>query len=73
MKGWIKLALSLVAIYGFIVFTPTFLEKIKIYQNVVESSEKHGIDNNSVFYSDEPISYKAEKELKESIKEGELK
>ena len=50
-------------------FVPRMLNNISIYHEILESSEKKGIDNSAVFYSEEPMSYKAEEILKEKLKD----
>jgi hypothetical protein len=67
MKSWLKLFLSILVVYAFIAFMPKILLSFQSYQDILKSSEKAGIDNNSIFYSDEPISYKAEKEIKQKL------
>lgn len=54
----------LVAVWGFIKITPLLLENIKSYQEVIERSEELGIDNSTLFYSEEPLTYTSEQELK---------
>jgi len=70
MKKWFKLMLSILVIYSFIEVMPRVLDKIDIYQKILDSSASYGIDNNTIFYSEEPISYKAEQALKEKIIEA---
>jgi len=67
MKKWLKLFISILAIFGFMELMPRILGKIQIYREIQKSSSEHGIDNNTIFYSEEPISYQAEHEIKEKI------
>ncbi len=67
MKKWFKLMLSILVIYSFIELMPRLLENIDIYQKIQDSSASYGIDNNTIFYSEEPISYKAEQSLKDKL------
>ncbi len=67
MKKWFKLMLSILVIYSFIELMPRVLENIDIYQKIQDSSASYGIDNNTIFYSEEPISYKAEQSLKDKL------
>ena len=70
MRSWLKLFLSILAVYAFIIFIPKMLMNFESYSEVLKSSEKHGIDNSSIFYSEEPISYKAEKEMKQILEKN---
>ena len=56
------------AIWVFIRFTPYFLDKLKSYRSLVQKSEELGIDNSALFYSEEPLTGIAERELSEKIK-----
>jgi len=68
MKSWLKLVISIAIIVGFIKIVPRILSGIEVYHLIQESSEAHNIDNNSLFYSEEAISYEAEKAMKEKLK-----
>lgn len=67
MNRWIKLLFSVLAIYGFMIWAPKLLTQIEIYQKIEENSERMGIDNSTIFYSDEPISYEAAEVIGEKL------
>ena len=64
MRSWLKMFACLVAVWGFIKIIPLILENINSYQEVIERSEELGIDNSTLFYSEEPLTFTAEQELK---------
>ena len=67
MKGWLKLLSFMGLIFLFMGYAPKILRFNKIYLSIEKSSAEKGIDNSSVFYSEEPQSYKSEKEIKERL------
>jgi hypothetical protein len=46
---------------------PRLLGTIRIYSEIIQKANEKNIEVNAVFYSEEPMSYKAEKELREKI------
>jgi hypothetical protein len=67
MKRWVKLFAFLMGIWLFIVGMPRLLGTIRIYSEIIQKANEKNIEVNAVFYSEEPMSYKAEKELREKI------
>ena len=67
MRSWFKMLACLVAVWGFIKIIPLILENINSYKAVIERSEELGIDNSTLFYSEEPLSFTAEQELKHRL------
>jgi hypothetical protein len=67
MKPWIKMILCFLAIWGFVKFSPLLLNKIESYQLVIKNSEQMGIDNATLFYSEEPLTSDAEQYLKQQL------
>lgn len=57
------MALLFIALGGFIKVFPLLLSRIDTYEKVIENSENLGIDNSTLFYSEEPLTSKAEQEL----------
>ena len=68
MKRWLKLFLFVAGIWIFMEIAPRLMNSISIYQEIQENSEKLGIDNSAVFYSEEPMSYKAEEAMNQKLK-----
>jgi len=64
MRAWFKMFICLVSIWGFIKIVPVVLNNLDSYKEVIEHSEELGIDNSTLFYSEEPLSSVAEQELK---------
>lgn len=64
MRPWIKLILCFVSMWGFVKLSPLLLNKIESYRVVVDNSELLGIDNATLFYSEEPRTSEAEQYLK---------
>ena len=50
-------------IWCFIKYSPVLIKKVKAYRQVTDYSEKMGIDNAALFYSEEPFTSQAEQEL----------
>jgi hypothetical protein len=69
MKRWLKLFLFVMGIWVFMEVAPGMMRSIVVYQKIQENSAKMGIDNSAVFYTEEPMSYKAEKAMFETLKE----
>lgn len=67
MKSWIKMAVCVLAIWGFIKYFPMVLGRISSYQAVIDNSEKLEIDNAALFYSEESHTSVAERKLKEQL------
>ena len=67
MSRWMKLLFCFLAVYGFIIIIPLFLNKIKSYRDVIENSESLEIDNSALFYSEEALTSRAELELRERL------
>jgi hypothetical protein len=70
MKRWMKLFLFVMGILAFMEVAPRMMSNIGIYREIQQNSQKMGIDNSAVFYSEEPMSYKAEKHMIETLKEN---
>ena len=68
MKRWLKLFLCGIGIWVFMEIAPGMMRSIVVYQKIQENSAKMGIDNSAVFYSEEPMSYKAEQVMIETLK-----
>lgn len=68
MKGWIKLIVSFLLVWCFVKYAPKILANIDTVQRIVENSERFGIDNSALFYSEEPLTSKAELVLSEKMK-----
>lgn len=67
MRRWLKALFSIIVICTFIIITPKALNEIKMYREVIESSERLGVDNSALFYTEEHMTAQAELELKERI------
>ena len=67
MKRWARLILYLGGIWVFIKVTPQVLNKVKIYREIIKSSDAHGIDNSTLFYSEEPATFDAENQIRENL------
>jgi hypothetical protein len=68
MKRWVKLFIFLAGIWAFMEVAPLVMRSFVVYQTIQENSAKMGIDNSAVFYSEEPMSYKAEKSMIEALR-----
>ena len=68
MKSYIKMILYLIVIAAFIRFFPLLLMCSQSYVDVKNNSEKLGIDNSTLFYSEEPRTSLAEQELAMKLK-----
>jgi hypothetical protein len=69
MKGWMKLLISILFLWAFVALVPDLLMNIKMYREIQQCSELNGLDNSALIYSEEPVSYRAEKEIKNKLKE----
>ena len=70
MKPIIKMLLYLVAVAAFIKFVPMLLMHSGTYVEIKTNSEKLGIDNSTLFYSEEPRTSIAEQELSVSLSDA---
>ena len=67
MKPWLKLVFYLFLVWSFMYLMPLILNKIPSYADVIQKSETLGIDNAALFYSEEPLTSRAEFELNERL------
>jgi hypothetical protein len=67
MRPWLKLVFYFLLVWSFIYLMPFFLNKIPSYTDVIQKSETLGIDNSALFYSEEPLTSRAELELNERL------
>ena len=63
MRDWIKMIVCFLAVGGFIKIFPLLSNRMDTYRMIMKNSEQLGIDNASLFYSEEPLTSKAEQEL----------
>jgi hypothetical protein len=70
MKPIIKMMLYIVAVAAFIKFVPMLLMHNGTYVEIKINSEKLGIDNSTLFYSEEPRTSIAERELSASLSDA---
>ena len=63
MRNWIKMILCFLAVGGFIKIFPLLSNRIDTYRMIIKNSEQLGIDNSALFYTEEPLTLKAEQEL----------
>lgn len=63
MRDWIKMILCFLAVGVFIKIFPLLSNRIDTYRMIIKNSEQLGIDNSALFYSEEPLTLKAEQEL----------
>ena len=67
MRPWLKLVFYLLLVWSFMYLMPLILNKIPSYADVIQNSETLGIDNSALFYSEEPLTSRAELELNERL------
>ena len=67
MKGWIKLGLCIVGVFLFIKFFPMITDLSSTYRMITDQSQKLGIDNAALFYSEDAQTAIAEKKLKDRL------
>ena len=67
MKKWIRFWLCLAGIFLFVKLCPLLLSQNSTYKQLTDRSEKLGIDNAALFYSEEAKTATAEKALKDRL------
>ena len=67
MRGYIKMICCFIAVWMFIQVVPMALDKLKTYKAIIEKSEKLGIDNAALFYSEEEHTSLAEREISSKL------
>ena len=71
MRRWLKFIWYSALIAGFIFLFPKVINKVDVYEQIIENSEELEIDNSSLFYSEEMWTSKAERELKTRLGQSE--
>jgi hypothetical protein len=68
MKRYLRLLFCLIALIAFISLVPLLMKTNATYVKIQENSERMGIDNSTLFYSEEPRTSTAERVLKTRLK-----